>query len=292
MKALVTGATGFIGSHLVKALLERGDEVLIITGNRPEEVPKGAEYLCLNFNGVDWGAIPPVDVVFHQAANNNTTDTDTRRMMQANYFGPWDLFKACQMNGCNRFVYASSTAVYGNSPTPWKETQNPTPLNPYGQSKAYFDEWAINVFAQGSGISVVGLRYCNVYGPGEYHKGPRRSMVSQMLEKFPYLKLFKHGEQKREWIYVKDVVRANLLAAEFNGREIFNCGTGNPVTFNEIAHTIAEIKGEPADIEYIDNPYEDKYQTHVETDMNKADVVLGFKPEYDLEKGLRDYVSR
>jgi ADP-L-glycero-D-manno-heptose 6-epimerase len=112
-----------------------------------------------------------------------------------------------------------------------------------------------------------------------------------MLEKFPHLKLFKHGEQKREWIYVKDVVKANLLAAGFNGREIFNCGTGNPVTFNEIVETLAEIQGEKANVEYIDNPYEDKYQTHVETDMNKADVMLGFKPEYDLEKGLRDYVS-
>lgn len=291
MKVLVTGATGFIGSHLVKALVERGDEVTIITGNRPEEVPDGVNYLCLNFNGVDWGAIPTVDVVFHQAANNNTTDGDVRRMMQANYFGPWDLFKACQMNGCKHFVYASSTAVYGNSPTPWKETQNPTPLNQYGHSKAYFDEWAINVFAQSSEINVVGLRYCNVYGPGENHKGPRRSMISQMIESFPYLKLFKHGEQKREWIYVKDVVRANLLAAEFKGREIFNCGTGDPVSFNEIAHTIAEIKGESADIEYIDNPYEDKYQAHVQTDMNKSDVLLGFKPEYDLKKGIVDYVS-
>lgn len=300
MRCLVTGGTGFIGSNLVKALVERGDDVIVITGSRPEKVPEGVEYLCLNLDGVDTYSIPTVDIVFHQAANNNTLDTDKRRMMSANSEAPMYLFHRLYDKGCRKYIYASSTAVYGDVFGPWKEDMKPKPLNVYGQSKADFDWWTMDVFSKDRpDTDIIGLRYCNVFGPGEFHKGPRRSMVSKILEKISLgqpVELFRDGEQKREWIYVKDVVRANLLAAEKTGIGIVNCATGNPISFNYMVKAIVkalggERMGAIANINYIENPNAEAYQNLVSTDMTKAKEFLGFENKYTFEEALEDYIQ-
>ncbi len=142
-------------------------------------------------------------------------------------------------------------------------------------------------------IRVVGLRYCNVYGPGEAHKGKRASMIfqlaRQMREKDP--RLFKFGEQKRDYIYVKDVVTANLKAAEAGESGVVNCGSGAATTFNALVEILNRNLGTERRPEYIDNPYEAAYQNHTECDMAQAKRLIGFVPEYDIEKGIADYAS-
>ena len=202
---------------------------------------------------------------------------------------------------CEHFVYASSTAVYGNQPVPFVENQQLSPLNAYGRSKMRFDNYALE-FANRYNVNMVGLRFCNVYGPGEEHKGPRASMITQLARKLmdgDRLKLFGDGSELREWIYVNDVVKANLLAMNFEGREIFNCATGIPYTFNEVVSALHEYfqeKYDPyfykpnLDIEFIENPHLDRYQNHVKTDMSKAEKILGFTPDFDIKDGIKDYL--
>lgn len=292
MKILISGATGFIGNNLAKVLIEQEHEVLA-TGSCPERVPKGARFLPHDMNGIDFREVAGVDVLFHLAASNNTLEEDYNQMMHSNFYAATDLFLAVLHNSeCNHFVYASSTAVYGNQPAPFKEDQQLGPLNAYGRSKLRFDDYAME-FGKRHDVNVVGLRFCNVFGPGEDHKGPRASMISQLAPKIKRgeeIKLFKNGEQKREWAYVKDTIKACLLASNFAGQEVFNCGTGKPHTFNEVADILKGYFRSNSEISYVDNPKPEIYQNWVETDMTKAREFLKFSPEYDLIEGIADYL--
>ena len=287
MRILITGSSGFIGSHLCNQLYADGHEIVAL-GSEGENKPLCKFFIKEQLHKINWGEkiFDDIDVVFHQSANNNTLDNDEANMMSANYYEPIRMFNELKLKNCKRFVYASSTAVYGNERAPYVENITPIqPLNVYGRSKAKFDEFAMQ-FALDTGSNVVGLRYCNVYGSGENIKGKRASMVSQIIKKmknFESISLFKDGTQLREWIYVKDVVRANILAMQFEGREIFNCGTGKPCTFNKLVEILSEFLSlKSCEIKYVDNPYYKTYQNHVETDMNKSEKELGFIPSLPL----------
>ena len=211
--------------------------------------------------GLDWTKIAKIDVVYHLAANNDTLDQDQLEMWKANVYSPIKLFHRCLKSGCKRFVYASSTAVYGNSPAPYIEAETLLePLNVYGKSKAAFESFATE-FAEEHDVNVVGLRFCNVFGPGEWHKGHRASMIyqiiKQMLDKNPRPKLFEDGNQKRDWIYVKDIVRGIILAGEYEGSGIFNCGSGTATSYNDLVHFINESLGTDYQPGYIKNPYKE-----------------------------------
>ena len=140
---------------------------------------------------------------------------------------------------------------------------------------------------------MVGLRYCNVYGPGESHKGTRASMVyqlaRQMRERNP--RLFKNGEQLRDYIYVKDVVEANMLAAKAKSSCVVNCGSGRATSFNDLVKLLNGFFGTSRSPEYIDNPYEASYQNHTECDMSLAKERLGFAPKFTIKSGIGDYVK-
>jgi ADP-L-glycero-D-manno-heptose 6-epimerase len=301
MKYLVTGGTGFVGSHIASALLKQGHDVAV-TGSCPERVPKGAKFLPHNMNGIDWRGIGEIQAVFHQAANNNTLEADYNQVMKSNYYAGTDLFLALlHQCGCRKYIYASSTAVYGNKEGVWKESDNneENPLNPYGISKLKFDSYAMG-FAMRHNVTCIGLRYCNVYGLGESHKGPRMSMVSQLFNQIragKQPKLFKDGEQKREWLYVKDAVSANLKALNCDESNIFNCCTGRPYTFNEVVDVIRDkyeteyLKPEYLETEYIDNPNPETYQSHVETSVSKIKYYLKWQPEYDLPQGIDEMMQ-
>jgi ADP-L-glycero-D-manno-heptose 6-epimerase len=140
-------------------------------------------------------------------------------------------------------------------------------------------------------ISVIGLRYCNVYGPGESHKGARASMIHQLAKQMVNgnPRIFKDGEQKRDHIYVKDVVQANVLALGAQGSFVVNCGAGTATTFNEIIAILNKTMGLARIPEYIHNPYADRYQNFTQCDMSRAKERLGFVPQYSVEAGIADY---
>lgn len=293
-KTFVSGGTGFIGSNLAKELLDQGCEVTI-TGTKTEQAVKGAKFLQVHLDGIEWRKVLDQDVVFHQAANNDTLDQDKEEMWKANVYASKELFFTANRGGCQKFVYASSTAVYGDAEPPYNEdTTMPSPLNVYGESKLRLDELAEVFYGQQKPETVVGLRYCNVYGPGEEHKGKRASMIGQLIQRMMKglrPKIFRDGEQKRDWIFVKDVVRANLLASEYKGFGVFNCGYGEAVTFNELVRIINKTIGRKLQPIYIDCPFADRYQNFTQCDMSKAKKELGFVPEYDVEKGIYEYVD-
>jgi ADP-L-glycero-D-manno-heptose 6-epimerase len=292
MKILVTGGTGFIGSNIAFELMARGHEVLI-TGNDAEQklpVIKG-KYLQPGLLGLDWDAVGDIDAVFHEAAINDTTLLDEREMMRANTDASMALFEYAAAHGCRNIVYASSTAVYGATPAPYIEDKGLAPLNPYGASKLALDQKAMAFAASRPEIKIVGLRYCNVYGPHESHKGARASMIRQLAKQMinGNPRMFKAGEQKRDYIYVKDVVKANMLALEARESCVVNCGSGTATAFNDIVAILNNVMGLARVAEYIDNPYEDRYQNFTQCDMNRAKEKIGFVPEYTLERGIKDY---
>ncbi len=301
MRVLVTGGTGFIGSHIARRMVADGHEV-IITGNQAENEVPGAKLLECHFNGINYwnGLERRFDLVFHQAANNNTMETDDKEMYMANVEGPLDsILLDAAKKGCKQFVFASSTAVYGNGPTPYKETQLLGPLNAYARSKVEFEkEFMLDMSKEYPDANIVGLRYCNVYGPGEDHKGKRSSMIRRIIMSILEGKrprLFFDGEQKRDLIYIDDVVEANLLAAKYKGRTVFNCGFGTARSFNDIVRTVQKNIGPTERImssqpEYFDNPNPEAYQEFTECSMKKAKDELGFVPRFDLEAGIRAYL--
>ncbi|MDP6294117.1 MAG: NAD-dependent epimerase/dehydratase family protein [Candidatus Woesearchaeota archaeon] len=291
MRVLVTGGTGFIGSNLVQELIKQGHEVLITGHDAEQTIPDfSGTILQPSLVGIDFERLGQIDVCFHQAAINDTTLMDRDEMFRANVTSSIQLFKKLIENGCKRIVYASSTAAYGDAAVPFKEDGEMRPMNPYGESKKRLEEEAMILAAQNPGVVFVGLRYCNIYGPGENHKGPRASMIyqlaQQMKENNP--KLFKMGEQKREWVYVKDVVKANLLASKARRNSIVNVATGTATTFNKIVEVLNNAMGTSRTIEYIDNPHE-AYQNHTECDMSHAKDMIGFEADYDVEAGIKDY---
>lgn len=281
----MTGGTGFVGKNLTQKLIEEGHEVFVTSFNE-EQIPEKASGI---FSSDLTEINDRFDVVFHQAANNDTRDMDRVRMFRANVYDPIIMFHNLRKAGCVKFVYASSTAVYGNSPPPYIENTIIETLNPYAESKLAFDQFAMD-FAQKTKTSVIGFRYCNVYGKGENHKGARMSMISQIYNKalkFEAVNLFKDGNQKRDWVHVSDVVKANKLAMKSFKTGIYNIGSGVSCTFNEVIESIENSLQLRIAVSFIDCPFEDEYQSYTECDITKAGVELGYHPSVDLDEGIR-----
>ncbi len=293
MRILVTGGTGFIGSNIALELLKQGHEI-IITGTKTGEqklLELEDSIIEGHLNDIDWKRAGIFDLLFHEAAINDTTFLDEKEMFRANVEPAKKLFPYTLSAGCKAIVFASSTAVYGDVTVPFRENGPVHPLNPYAESKLALEEYAMDFARKNKGMNIVGLRYCNVFGPRENHKGKRATMIYQLAQQMRKgnPKLFKFGEQKRDYIYVKDVVRANLLAAKSKKTGIFNCGSGKPTSFNRLVEILNGVLGTNRVPEYIGNPYTSAYQAHTECDMSFTKKKLGFVPEYDIEKGILDY---
>jgi len=301
MKILITGGAGFIGSNLAFALQEKYPEAKVyvldnfssghfknligfkgqvITGDISD--PSLWDYVRDNFH---------FDVIFHEAAITDTTVEDQYLMMKTNA----DSFRhildlAVEWNA--KVIYASSAGVYGNSPPPMREDRGLEPENVYGFSKLMMDYIAMDYIEKYPEMNIVGLRYFNVYGPREEYKGKTASMIFQLAVKMlkgEKPRLFKWGEQRRDFVYIKDVIKANLLALEKNVSGIFNVGTGKARSFNEIVSILNKELGTDYEVEYFDCPY-DFYQKFTEADLTKIREALGYEPEYSLEEGIKDYL--
>ncbi len=291
-KVLVTGATGFIGSNLVKELHKKKYNVIAVGRSGKNNMGKFCKRIIKSsFYELDWNLIGDIDILFHQAAINNTTITDEKKMFFVNSKAPIKLFREAISHGCKKIIYASSMAVYGNSPVPFIEGKSEKPLNAYGKSKLLLDERAMALAKKFPEVTIVGLRYGNVFGPGESHKGKMANMVYQLAKQILHdkPKLFKYGEQKRDEIYIKDVLTANLLSLNAQESCVLNCGSGKATSFNEMVKTLNEVLGTNQKIVYIENPYKSFFQKHTELDMRKTKEKIGFVSKFNFRKAIEDY---
>ncbi|OGS54937.1 MAG: ADP-glyceromanno-heptose 6-epimerase [Elusimicrobia bacterium RIFOXYB2_FULL_62_6] len=299
MRYLVTGGGGFVGSNIALALeSERKAFVTVLdsfsSGDyRTLQGFKG-DVIAEDVLSEGWlGKVGAVDAIFHEAANTDTTVMDQKKMMEANVEGFRNVLKYALEYGVKKVVYASSAAVYGNAPCPMKEDQVPTPENVYGFSKAMMDNLAGDFAAAHPDIKLVGLRYFNVYGPREYYKGHVASMMYQLYLQMKAGKrprIFKFGEQMRDFVYVKDVVRANLNALDADATCVCNVASGVPENFNRVIDCLNKAMKTDLAPEYFDNPY-GFYQQKTHADLRRAKAHLNYRPEWKLEDGIADYVA-
>jgi len=293
MNILITGGAGFIGSNLANKLIELGNKVYV-TGkfNIPSDHPNKIQ-INYGINGIDYRRLPTkLDILFHMAAFNDTLSTDEDEMEYINVLASLELFKKVTQLGCKKIIYASSTAVYGNLIN--IEAGNTRPLNAYARSKELLEN-AASHFSEDTDIVTIGLRYCNVYGPNESHKGKRASLIYQMaqqIRKRPPT-LFKFGEQRRDYIFIDDVVEATIIASQLDSTNVINCGTGQNWSFNEIFEELKMIyRANWTGPKYIDNPCPELYQNETKCDITRMKALLSFTPRYDLKSGIREYVKR
>lgn len=294
MRALVTGGTGFVGGAVARRLAADGHEVWITGAPSEQEPPVPPDrVLPRDVTTIPWDRLGTLDSVFHQAANNDTTELKREVMFRDNVEASRALFAAALAAGCRRIVYASSTAVYGDLPAPHREGGPVKPLNVYAESKVALEALAADLAERHPEVTFVGLRYCNVYGPGEAHKGKRASMIwqlaQQMLRGSP--RLFQWGEQKRDYVFIDDVIRANLLAADVRASTVVNCASGTATTFNALVAMLHEVLGLRRTVDYIENPHVGRYQGHTECDLTRARAQLGFAPTVGIQEGIRRYAA-
>ena len=232
------------------------------------------------------------DYIFHEAAISDTTVLDQGIMVKTNVNAFKSILElALKSNAV--VVYASSGATYGDAPSP-QRVGNEQPQNVYGFSKLSMDYLARGFCAQHPSMSVIGLRYFNVYGPREYFKNKTASMVLQLglqilSGKTP--RLF-YGSDKilRDFIYIDDVIQANIKAALSGKCGVFNVGTAKPRSFQDIADILQKELGVNLGTEYFENPYVGAYQMHTEADIQTTCEELGYTPNVSLEEGIKAYV--
>ncbi len=293
MKILITGGAGFIGSNLALTL-QKDNGVIVIdnlsSGNRENLRGFQGDLIIDDITSMDLAKdFKDVDVVFHQASITDTTLSDEKKMREVN-LGGFKRILDFALREEAILVYASSAGVYGNGPCPMREDQELLPQNAYARSKSLMDEEAMRYKDR---IRIVGLRYFNVYGPREKYKKKASSMIYQLACQMKAAKrprIFKYGEQSRDFIYVKDAVDATIKALRAKESGIVNVATGVATTFNRIIEILNEVLGTSYEPEYFDNPYP-FYQNETRADTKRAEELLGFKAEYSIEEGIRDYLT-
>ncbi len=296
MVFLVTGAAGFIGSNLALKLQKIGRvfgiDNLFCGAKENLDGFKG-EFISEDVRNCDYSKVAKnVDAIFHQAAITDTTVADRALMDSVNVDAFKRILTFAKKSGCKKIVYASSAAVYGKGKVPMREDQAPSPTNIYGESKVKMEVLAKEFLKENPDFSVDGLRYFNVYGPREVHKKKAASMayqlyVQMMQNRNP--RIFKWGGQFRHFIYIKDVVEANLKPLEYGKSGVFNVGTGKPNTFNRLIEILNRVVDKDLKPEYFDNPF-GFYQDETQADTILSSSELGFNAKYDLENGIKDYI--
>jgi ADP-L-glycero-D-manno-heptose 6-epimerase len=310
---VVTGGAGFIGSAMVAKLNEHGmNDILIVDELGSTQKWKNligkrfTDYLHKEhfLDALLGERLPKIDAIIHMGANSSTTEKDVEHLMENNYrytrvLAEWSARKK------TRFIYASSGATYGDGSNGFNDDDGSAfalrPLNAYGYSKQILDLWVMENKLQ---HRIVGIKFFNVFGPNEYHKGEMKSLVCKaynQIQETGKIKLFKsykpeykHGEQVRDFVYIKDCTEVMwwlLNSPKVNG--IYNLGTGTARTWNDLAKAIFSALGQEPSIEYIDMPEElrNAYQYHTEANTKKlfsAGCPVQFRT---LEDSVKDYVQ-
>lgn len=323
MRVIVTGAAGFIGANLLRALNERGETDILAVDHlaNADKFRNLAEFDIADYldkaefiERLRKRNLPRPDVVFHQGACSNTMETDGRYMMDNNFRYSCDLLDWCQDNRVP-LVYASSASVYGMGPEFIETREAERPLNVYGYSKLLFDHVVRRRIANKTKTPITGLRYFNVYGPREFHKGRMASVAFHHFHQFRAegkVKLFEashgfsNGEQRRDFIHVDDIVKGNLHFWDKPHSGVFNLGTGRAQSFNDVAlsvinalrgangHAPVTLEHAAAQslIEYVAFPdaLRGKYQAYTQADTTQLRAA-GFQDAmYTVEQGVSAYI--
>jgi len=316
---VVTGGAGFIGSNLVAGLVERGERELVVS----DRLRSGEKWRNLARHDLTELIHPDhllawleahagqVRAILHMGAISSTTETDADLIADTNLRLPLRLWEWCTREEVP-LIYASSAATYGDGSRGFQDQEalealaGLRPLNAYGWSKLAFDRRAVALAAQGSAPPHwVGLRFFNVYGPNEYHKGGMRSVVEQAfrtVSRGDPIRLFRShdpgygdGEQLRDFIHVEDCVEVALWLLDHPGVSgIFNCGTGRARTFMDLARSVCRSMDQPERVTFVDTPAEirDRYQYFTQASMGKLRSA-GFEGRFrSLEEGVDDYIRR
>jgi UDP-glucose 4-epimerase len=299
MKVLVTGGAGFIGSNLVRALLERGDDVRVLdnfsTGSRRNldgievEIVEGE---LRSYERVH-NAVRGTEIVFHLGALGSVPRSvqDPLTSGAVNVEGTLNVMLAARDEGIRRVVFASSSSIYGNQPElPLRESMAPDPISPYGVAKLAAERYCVSFSRVYHSFETVVLRYFNVFGPRQDPRSQYAAVVPLFITAIAAgepVTIFDDGEQSRDFTYVDNVVAANLLAADAEGvsGRIFNISAGGPVTVNELAETIGRLLDKPVERLYLPPRPGDLRDSWANVDEGRR--VLGFEPGTDLEEGLR-----
>jgi ADP-L-glycero-D-manno-heptose 6-epimerase len=311
-RVLVTGGAGFIGSALVWALNRRGCENIVVCDLLGTSA-KWRNLVPLRFRDyveadqllprLQNGALGKFDLILHLGACSSTTEGDASYLVRNNYEFTKDLCAWALANRA-RFVYASSAATYGDGAAGMSDDESHLeklrPLNMYGYSKHLFD---LHAWRGGFLKKIVGLKYFNVFGPNEDHKGDMRSVVHKSFAQVKtegvirlfksYRRDFRDGEQQRDFLYVKDAAAMTLhLAANKKAGGLFNIGSGVARTWNDLARAVFAALGRRPRIEYIEMPetLRDKYQYFTQADISKLRAAGYRQPITPLEEAVNDYV--
>jgi len=302
-RVLVTGGAGFIGSNLVRALLERGDEVRVLdnfsTGNRANLAGLDVEIVEGELRSYErvHRAMRQSEIVYHLGALGSVPRSvqDPLTSSAVNVEGTLNVLLAARDEGAQRVVFSSSTSVYGSSrQLPTTEETPPDPISPYGVAKLAAERYCISFSRVYESFESVVLRYFNVFGP-------RQSPLSQYAAVVPLfvtaiaagepVQIHGDGDQSRDFTYVGNVVDATLLAGETNGAsgEIFNIAAGAPASVNTLADTIGSILGKPVQKQHLPSRPGDIRDSWA--DLGKSGRILGYAPRVGLEDGLRQTIE-
>lgn len=305
-KALVTGCAGFIGSHLCEALIDRGFVVIGIDcftkyyDRILKEKNLSSLLLCKDFTFVEEDLIETplelylkdVDYVFHQAGQPGVRGSwghQFDKYVKNNINATQRLLEAVKDSDIKKFVYASSSSVYGNIDLlPMKESQLPRPFSPYGVTKLAAEQLC-NLYYENYGVPIVSLRYFTVFGPRQRPEMSMSTFIKSMLYN-KKLSIYGDGNQRRDFTYIDDIVKANLLAMTPSVEgEVFNVGSNSPIKLIEIIKILEKIIGKKAKLEFMSRQDGDVRDTYA--DIRKIKETLGFETSMDIERGLANQVD-
>src|ERR1700757_2770948 len=303
-KFIITGGAGFIGSNLTLALQEKFPDARLTviddfrSGNFKNLEGYRGDLVAENLANLDWQekfgdpAAAGFDAIFPLASITDTTLHDQFIQVHDNVESFRRLLNFARPTK-TRIIYASSAATYGAATEASVESNGAAPANVYAFSKVIMDNMARRAAMESPDWIIVGLRYFNVYGPCEAHKGVPASMVyhlAQQMKAGKRPRIFKHGEQKRDFVYVKDIVEGTILGLEAKQSGIYNLGSAQARSFNELIDVLNKCLGTKFQPDYIENPHA-HYQNFTEADLEKVRSALGYQPQFSLERGVADYVS-